>query len=78
MENQNTEDLRAPISLDKFIEKIGLTPVTAWRWRKKGILKCVNICGRNYILPKDYDEFIQRSGNGDFATKVESPRSKKR
>ena len=39
----------AVISLAKWLEEIGVTPCTAWRWRKKGWLKTINIAGRQYL-----------------------------
>ena len=33
----------AVISLSKWMENVGITPCTAWRWRKKGWLKTINI-----------------------------------
>ena len=31
------------------LEQVGVTPCTAWRWRKKGWLKTINIAGRQYL-----------------------------
>ena len=49
------------VSLNKWLEQIGVTPCTAWRWRKKGILKTVNICGRQYLTQESIDEFYRRA-----------------
>jgi hypothetical protein len=46
----NKLDAEPMMSLDKFIEQTGLSAVTVWRYRKKGMLTTVNICGRQYIL----------------------------
>ncbi len=56
-----------PISLDSFIQRIGVTDTTAWRWRKKGWLKTKNILGRVYITAPDLREFNRRLDAGDFA-----------
>ena len=56
-----------PISLDAFIQRIGVTDTTAWRWRKKGWLKTLNISGRVYIAAPDLREFNRRVEAGDFA-----------
>ena len=55
------------VSLNKWLEQIGVTPCTAWRWRKKGILKTVNICGRQYLTQESIDEFYRRASAGEFA-----------
>lgn len=54
-------------SLNKWVEEIGVTPTTAWRWRKRGILKTVNIYGRLYITEEDISEFNRRARAGEFA-----------
>jgi hypothetical protein len=36
----------AVVSLTRWLEQVGVTPCTAWRWRKKGWLKTINIAGR--------------------------------
>jgi len=56
-----------PISLDSFIQRIGVTDTTAWRWRKKGWLKTQNIAGRVYIAAPDLHEFNRRLEAGEFA-----------
>jgi hypothetical protein len=65
------------MSLDKFIEQTGLSPVTVWRYRKRGILNTVNIYGRNYILRSEIARFNERASAGEFAkTPVVPKRSK--
>jgi hypothetical protein len=46
----NSRDAEPMMSLDKLIEQTGLSAVTVWRYRKKGMLNTVNICGRQYIF----------------------------
>lgn len=57
----------AVISLSKWLAKVGITPVTAWRWRKRGWLKTVNIAGRQYLTQEAIDEFRRRAQAGEFA-----------
>src|ERR1700691_640153 len=57
----------AIISLARWLEQIGVTACTAWRWRKKGWLKTVNICGRQYLTQKAIEDFTRRAAAGDFA-----------
>jgi len=57
----------AVVSLAGWLEQVGVTPCTAWRWRKKGWLKTVNIAGRQYLTQEAIDEFHRRAGVGDFS-----------
>jgi len=57
----------AVISLSKWLEQIGVTSCTAWRWRKKGWLKTINIAGRQYLTQEAMDEFHRRAVAGEFA-----------
>ncbi|MCX8492626.1 MAG: hypothetical protein ORN23_00150 [Chthoniobacterales bacterium] len=42
-----------PISMDCFVQQSGLSPVTLWRFRKKGWLKTCVIAGRHYITREE-------------------------
>jgi hypothetical protein len=55
----NPPDPEPMMSLDKFMEQTGVSPTTAWRWRKKGMLTTVNICGRHYILRSEIARFAR-------------------
>jgi hypothetical protein len=55
------------MSLDKFLEETGLSSVTVWRFRKKGFLQTVNICGRHYLLRSEIARFNRRAAAGEFA-----------
>jgi len=57
----------AIISLSKWLEQIGVTACTAWRWRKKGWLKTINIAGRQYLTQEGLEEFHRRAAAGEFA-----------
>ena len=58
---------RAVISLSKWMEQVGVTACTIWRWRKKGWLTTVNIAGRQYLTQAAIDEFNRRAEAGEFA-----------
>jgi len=45
----------------------GVTQCTAWRWRKKGWLRTVNIAGRQYLTQEAIDEFHRRASAGEFS-----------
>ena len=49
--------------------------MTAWRWRKRGWLKTVNIAGRPYLTDKALAEFLRRAEAGEFA---KEPKTSKR
>jgi hypothetical protein len=66
-----------PISLDRFIETMGITDTTAWRYRKRGWLKTDNIAGRVYIYPDNIREFNRRVRAGEFAKEHVAPKKKK-
>lgn len=66
-----------PIALDLFIERIGITDTTAWRWRRDGVLKTENIYGRLYISAKELREFNRRVEAGEFAKEHIAPKKKK-
>ncbi|MEI6535874.1 MAG: hypothetical protein WCN98_11075, partial [Verrucomicrobiaceae bacterium] len=56
-------DASPPISLGKFLTITGTSPVTAWRWEKRGWLKTVRIAGRKYISAEALREFQDPSGS---------------
>jgi hypothetical protein len=57
----------AIISLSRWLGQVGVTACTAWRWRKKGWLKTVNIAGRQYLTQESIREFTLRAKRGEFA-----------
>jgi hypothetical protein len=65
--NTMTESIPKLISLNKFLEQMGVTSTTAWRWRKRGSLKTVNIYGRLYVSDESLLEFHRRATAGEFA-----------
>jgi len=69
----NLLDTEPMMSLDKFIEENGLSAVTVWRYRRKGMLATVNICGRHDILRAEIARFNQRAAAGEFCQASESP-----
>jgi len=72
--NQNAYvDSDPPMSLDKFIDQTGLSPVTIWRFRKKNFLRTVNICGRHYVLRSEIARFNARALAGEFSKTCNRP-----
>jgi len=64
---------RAIVSLQQWLADVGVTACTAWRWRKKGWLKTVNICGRQYLTQEAIEEFSRRAVAGEFAQEHKVP-----
>ena len=62
--NENTPKL---ISFNKWLADMGITNTTGWRWRKRGIIKTVNIYGRLYVSTDATAEFYRRAEAGEFA-----------
>jgi predicted site-specific integrase-resolvase len=62
------------LSLDAWLKQVGVTTCTGWRWRKRGWLKTVNICGRVYITQEAIAEFMDRAKRGEFAQQHKVPR----
>lgn|GEM_PF-880134 len=56
------------ISLRKWVRIKGVSAVTAWRWRKRGWLRTVNICGREYVTPDAAADFERRAAAGEFSS----------
>jgi hypothetical protein len=65
----NALDAEPMMSLDKFVEQTGLSAVTVWRYRKKGMLTTVNICGRHYILRAEIARFNERAAAGNLPSR---------
>jgi len=63
-----------PVALSKWCADGGFTLITAWRWRRRGWLKTVNICGRQYLTAAAIAEFNRRAEAGEFAKSCVVPR----
>jgi len=62
-----TENTTKLISFNKWLADMGITDTTGWRWRKRGIIKTVNIYGRLYVSTDVVTEFYRRAEAGEFA-----------
>jgi hypothetical protein len=65
------------VALNSWLAPLGVGPVTAWRWRRKGWLPTVNICGRVYVTREAVAEFERRAAAGEFAKEHRTPKRKK-
>ena len=64
---QNETTTPRLVSFNKWLEQLGVTSTTGWRWRKKGVLQVTNIYGRLYISEDAAAEFHRRAIAGEFA-----------
>jgi predicted site-specific integrase-resolvase len=64
------------MSLNRWLAQVGVAQITAWRWRKRGWLKTVNIAGRQYVTHEAIDEFRRRAVAGEFAQEHKVPSRK--
>lgn len=62
------------VALNSWLTSLGVQPITAYRWRRKGWLTTVNICGRVYISRHTIADFERRAAAGEFAQKHIAPR----
>ena len=61
-----------------FLESLGVTPPTGWRWRKQGWIKTLNIAGRVYVSRDEIDKFQQRAASGEFSRIHKTPNRRER
>jgi len=63
-------------ALDRWLKDIDKTASTAWRWRKRGWIKTVNICGRLYVSRQEINRFEERAAAGEFSKTPKTPKRK--
>ena len=56
-----------------YLESIGKTRCTGWRYRKDGLFKTVNIFGKLYITHEEIARFERRALSGEFSKKAVTP-----
>jgi hypothetical protein len=67
----------SPIILfERFVESLGISPCTAWRWRKQKWLTTLNIAGRVYISREEIARFQERAAAGEFSKPHKAPNRK--
>lgn len=63
------------VSYDRWLEELGISAPTGWRWRKSNLIRTVNINGRVYIRRSEIADFERRAQAGDFAKTRKTPTS---
>jgi hypothetical protein len=65
----------SPIILfDVFLDSLGVTRATGWRWRRRGWVTTLNISGRVYISRQEINRFEERAAAGEFSKVHKTPR----
>jgi hypothetical protein len=64
------------VSLKKWIEGIGKTPDTAYKWIEMDMLETINILGNHYVTKEQDERFWSRAKAGEFAKEVLSVEEK--
>ncbi|MEI6391410.1 MAG: hypothetical protein WCT12_09915 [Verrucomicrobiota bacterium] len=67
---ENNVSKRKLVSFKRWLDELGVTATTGWRWRKRGVLHTTNIYGRLYISEEAIADFVQRAEAGEFAISV--------
>ncbi len=58
------QELSNLVSLDRYLESLGRSRTTFWRWQKKGLIQAVNVSGRNYVTRDEIRRFEQAAVAG--------------
>jgi hypothetical protein len=64
------------LAFDRWLKDIDRTPATGWRWRKRGWIDTVNICGRLYVSRHEINRFEERAAAGEFSKTHKTPKPK--
>ncbi len=66
--NENFEKApRGWIALNIWLDRLGRSETTGYRWRKRGWLNTTIIAGKHYLSPEKLAEFERRAAAGEFA-----------
>ncbi len=67
MNGNESIKLAGMVALSRWCRAVGLSSVTAWRFRKRGWLATINIAGRVYVTDDSAAEFARRAAAGEFS-----------
>jgi hypothetical protein len=62
------------VAYDEWLNQLSITQATGWRWRKRGWIPTVNICGRVYVSRSAIAEFERRAAADEFAKEHVTPK----
>lgn len=58
------QELSSLVSLDRYLESLGRSRTTFWRWQKRGLIQAVNVFGRKYVTRDEIRRFEQAAVSG--------------
>ncbi len=73
-ENDSSPRSCSLIPFGKFLEDVGKSSVTGWRWRKAGFIATVNVAGKVYISEEEIRRFEARAIAGEFSRMANTQR----
>jgi hypothetical protein len=76
MTSNATTETSNLLPFEKWLEDIGKTAATGWRWRKRGWIQTHNICGRVYVTRDEIKRFEARVMAGEFSQPHKTPNRK--
>src|SRR5260370_41620897 len=66
------------LPFDRWLQSIDKTPATGWRWRQRGWIVTINICGRVYVNRDEIKRFEERAASGGVSKMDVTPARKDR
>src|SRR6266567_3732733 len=66
------------IPFDHWLQCIGRTAATGWRWRRRGWISTLNVSGRVYVRRDEINRFEERVAAGEFSKTHKTPNRKAR
>jgi hypothetical protein len=64
------------IPFDRWLDSIGRTSATGWRYRRLGWISTLNISGRVYVTRDEIARFEERAARGEFSNTHVTPSRK--
>jgi hypothetical protein len=61
------------VPFGEFLEGLGKSEVTGWRWRRAGVIQTINIYGKIYISVDEIRRFEGRACAGEFSRNIKPP-----
>jgi hypothetical protein len=61
----------------EWLQQIGVSPATGWRFRQRGWIHTTNIGGRLYVSDEQIIQFQRRAAKGEFALRRTPPQQPK-
>lgn len=61
------------VAFGKWLDSIGVSHTTGWRWKTSGWISTVNISGRLYVTAESIEDFERRAKAGEFSIEHKTP-----